>query len=165
MSQELWMWAKCQVLSTLRMPFGIRATLPVLKKGMLDWRTNITYLPHGFWNSWSLDGPKIWRKKNILAPTALPISNTSPSITHPHSFIHSFIQLTARKQRTANTFQGPKISSSGLYRELTNDAYKIDNAARIQIFLLFFINCIFLVYRKNRAYRTEPLGIPWLEGT
>ncbi|KAM9326656.1 actin-associated protein FAM107A-like [Gastrophryne carolinensis] len=32
MSQELWMWAKCQVLSSLRMPFGIRATLPVLKK-------------------------------------------------------------------------------------------------------------------------------------
>ncbi|XP_075042168.1 actin-associated protein FAM107A-like [Mixophyes fleayi] len=32
MSQELWMWAKCQVLSSLRLPFGIGATLPVLKK-------------------------------------------------------------------------------------------------------------------------------------
>ncbi|XP_077335145.1 actin-associated protein FAM107A-like [Lithobates pipiens] len=47
MSQELWMWAKCQVLSTLRMPFGIRATLPVLKKaaakeGSCD---SITILP------------------------------------------------------------------------------------------------------------------------
>ncbi|XP_066438130.1 actin-associated protein FAM107A-like [Eleutherodactylus coqui] len=31
-SQELWMWAKCQVLSSLRMPFGIGASLPVLKK-------------------------------------------------------------------------------------------------------------------------------------
>ncbi|KAM4021000.1 actin-associated protein FAM107A-like isoform 1-T1 [Anomaloglossus baeobatrachus] len=32
-SQELWMWAKCQVLSSLRMPFGIGNSLPVLKKG------------------------------------------------------------------------------------------------------------------------------------
>ncbi|KAM8934852.1 protein FAM107B-like [Pelodytes ibericus] len=33
MSQELWMWAKCQVLSSLRLPFGIGAMLPVVKKG------------------------------------------------------------------------------------------------------------------------------------
>ncbi|XP_040262075.1 actin-associated protein FAM107A-like [Bufo bufo] len=31
-SQELWMWAKCQVLSSLRMPFGIGNSLPALKK-------------------------------------------------------------------------------------------------------------------------------------
>ncbi|XP_075116968.1 actin-associated protein FAM107A-like [Leptodactylus fuscus] len=31
-SQELWMWAKCQVLSSLRMPFGIGTSMPVLKK-------------------------------------------------------------------------------------------------------------------------------------
>ncbi|KAM4697198.1 actin-associated protein FAM107A-like [Rhinophrynus dorsalis] len=31
-SQELWMWAKCQVLSSLRLPFGIGAMLPPLKK-------------------------------------------------------------------------------------------------------------------------------------
>ncbi|XP_068104321.1 actin-associated protein FAM107A-like isoform X2 [Hyperolius riggenbachi] len=47
MSQELWMWAKCQVLSSLRMPFGIRASLPGLKKatgtdGSCD---SITILP------------------------------------------------------------------------------------------------------------------------
>ncbi|KAG8447904.1 hypothetical protein GDO86_015136 [Hymenochirus boettgeri] len=31
-SQELWMWAKCQVLSSLRLPFGIGPVLPALKK-------------------------------------------------------------------------------------------------------------------------------------
>ncbi|KAG8554372.1 hypothetical protein GDO81_003775 [Engystomops pustulosus] len=31
-SQELWMWAKCQVMSSLRMPFGIGTSLPSLKK-------------------------------------------------------------------------------------------------------------------------------------
>ncbi|XP_053551533.1 actin-associated protein FAM107A isoform X2 [Bombina bombina] len=32
MSQELWMWAKCQVLSSLRLPIYIGAMLPTLKK-------------------------------------------------------------------------------------------------------------------------------------
>ncbi|KAM4663355.1 uncharacterized protein O3C94_011580 [Discoglossus pictus] len=32
-SQELWVWAKSQVLSSLRLPFGIGAMLPTLKKG------------------------------------------------------------------------------------------------------------------------------------
>ncbi|XP_072286076.1 actin-associated protein FAM107A-like [Pyxicephalus adspersus] len=47
MSQELWMWAKCQVLSSLRMPFGIRATLPVLRKaaGKEGSRDSISIFP------------------------------------------------------------------------------------------------------------------------
>ncbi|CAH2316382.1 Hypothetical predicted protein [Pelobates cultripes] len=32
MSQELWMWAKYQVLSSLRLPFAIGAMLPAVKK-------------------------------------------------------------------------------------------------------------------------------------
>ncbi|XP_004916776.1 actin-associated protein FAM107A isoform X2 [Xenopus tropicalis] len=32
MSQELWMWAKCQVLASLRLPFGIGTVVPTLKK-------------------------------------------------------------------------------------------------------------------------------------
>ncbi|OCT67291.1 uncharacterized protein LOC121396907 [Xenopus laevis] len=31
-SQELWMWAKCQVLASLRLPFGIGTVVPTLKK-------------------------------------------------------------------------------------------------------------------------------------
>ncbi|OCT65643.1 hypothetical protein XELAEV_18041886mg, partial [Xenopus laevis] len=32
MSQKLWMWAKCQVLASLRLPFGIGTVVPALKK-------------------------------------------------------------------------------------------------------------------------------------